>query len=59
MLGVDAGESAELQKLVWSVAHGHAHLHIEAQMKGFDAAAANSPTDVYPPNLGRYLSKRG
>jgi AcrR family transcriptional regulator len=55
MLGVDAGETDELQKLVWSVAHGYAHLYIEGQMRVFDAA--HRPTGVSPPNLSRYLFK--
>ncbi len=58
MLGVDAGDMAELQKLVWSIAHGYAHLRIEGQMQAFDAASADRPTEVNPPNLSRYLFKQ-
>jgi AcrR family transcriptional regulator len=58
MLGVDAGQEPELQKLVWSIAHGYAHLLIEGQMQAFDGAAPDRPTEVSPPNLSRYLLKQ-
>jgi AcrR family transcriptional regulator len=57
MLGVEPSDSAELQKLVWSVAHGYAHLYIEGQMQQFDTATAHPTGELRPPNLGRYLFK--
>jgi AcrR family transcriptional regulator len=57
MLGVESSDTAELQKLVWSVAHGYAHLFIEGQMQQFDAAGAHPTGELRPPNLGWYLLK--
>jgi AcrR family transcriptional regulator len=57
MLAVEAGDAGELQKLVWSAAHGYAHLYIEGQMQQFDADTAHSSGDLRPPNLAQYLFK--
>ena len=55
-LGLDAGaETEEIQKLVWSVAHGYAHLFIEGQMQLFNADCKPGELRLHPPNLGRYL----
>jgi AcrR family transcriptional regulator len=55
MLAVEPRDEGELQKLVWSVAHGYAHLYIEGQMQQFDADAAHPSGEPRPPNLAQYL----
>jgi AcrR family transcriptional regulator len=55
-LGLDAeAEKAEIQKLVWSVAHGYAHLYIEGQMRLFNPECKPGEQALNPPNLGKYL----
>jgi AcrR family transcriptional regulator len=59
-LGLDtAVEKSEIQRLVWSVAHGYAHLFIEGQMRLFDPECKSIEPTLSPPDLAKYLFRSG
>ena len=48
----------EIQKLVWSVVHGYAHLYIQGQMEWLETGQLGQGGGLNPPDIAGYLFAR-